>query len=511
VKPGPTMSVSRLAIILLLALAIGPVFAVDVPAMRDYPNHLAVMSVLSRGGTDAANPFYQVVWTFNTNLAMELVVPPLARLIGLAAAGKAFLLLTELLVIGGALAIERAVKGRLELSPLAAALFLYSLPFAWGFINFEFGLGVALCAIAAWLAMEDRAPLARACAHGVIVIVLFVAHLLALGIYGVTLGIHELWRVRSGRASVGQGLATMTTLAAPVVVIFALMLVFGHSVAGAASETEWRFDLKPRWMFEAMNGYSLVLSCTGMVLILFAAFVLGRRGYLNLLKSGAWIAAGFVILYVAAPNRLMDTAFNDVRIVTAAALILPGFLQLSFPSRAWRRNVFWTAAGLAFVNLTLVWWVWLSYRPAYAEIIASFDRLARRSIVLVADGYPPGHNGGSLDDYPFYHAPTLAVAYANALVSSLFTYPGDRPVTLRPAYGQFAQPGFLAPKLAALPDIASGANKDAPLYLQSWPSKYDYVYVLGPAVPNPMPLVLHELDAGPRFVLYQVDKTQKVP
>ena len=91
-------------------------------------------------------------------------------------------------------------------------------------------------------------------------------------------------------------------------------------------------------------------------------------GYLKFANSGAWIAAGLAILYVAVPNRLMDTAFNDVRIVTAAALILPGFVQLSFPNPAWRQIAFWTAAGFAVVNLALVWWVWLSYRPAYAEI-----------------------------------------------------------------------------------------------------------------------------------------------
>jgi hypothetical protein len=505
------MNVSRLILFCLLALSIGPVLAVDVPAMRDYPNHLAVASVLSRSGTDAANPFYQVTWTFNTNLAMEIVVPPLARLIGLGAAGKAFLLFSQLIVIGGAMAIERVVKGRLELSPLAAPLFLYSPPFAWGFLNFEFGFGVALCAIAMWLAMEDRAPVARACVHSVLVVILFVAHLLALGIYGATVGLHELWRLRSGRVRARETLFDMSVLAAPVAIVLGAMLTAGHAVAGAAIETEWRFDLKPQWIFEAMNGYSLLLSCAGMALIFFAVFVLGRRGYLKLSGSGPWIAAGFVVLYVAVPNRFMDTAFNDVRVITAVALILPGFLQLSLPNPTWRRNVFRTAAGLVFVNLALVWWVWLSYRPAYAEITASFDKLAKDSTVLVADSYPPGKPGGGLADYPFYHAPTLAVAYTDALVASLFTYPGDRPVRLRPAYREFAQPGLLAPKIALLPDIASGVREDAPEYLQSWPKKYDYIYVVGPRAPNPMPLVLHELSVGSRFVLYQVDKAAKVP
>jgi len=315
--------------------------------------------------------------------------------------------------------------------------------------------------------------------------------------------------VRSGRASVRQALSTVAVLAAPAIGILAVMGVFGHSVAGATSGTEWRFDLKPRWVLEAMDGYSLLLSSAGMGLLLFGLFLLGRRGYLKLAGSGSWIAMGFAILYLAVPNRLMDTAFNDVRILTAAAFILPGFVQLTFPNRAWRRAVFSGAAGCALLNLALVWWVWLAYRSDYAAMMASFKRLKGDSTVLVTDSYPPGKPAGERTDYPFYHAPTLAVAYANALVSSLFTYPGDRPVTLRPTYHQFAQPGFLAPELAALPDIASGADKGAPLYLQSWPSKYDYVYVLGPAVPNPMPLLLHELDAGPRFVLYEIDKSTK--
>ena len=499
--------VSHTVNLLLLALSIGPVLAVDIPAMLDYPNHLAVMSVLSRNGTAAANPFYQVSWAFNTNMAMELIVPQLARWIGLAAAGKMFLLLSQLLVIGGATAIERVVRGRLELSPLAMALFLYSLPFAWGFINFEFGLGVALCAIAAWLATEDRPLLARAAVHSIFVAILFVAHLLALGIYGVTLGIHELWRVRSGQATIKQMLFTMGALATPVVVIFGATLLLGHSVAGAASETEWLFNLKPRFFFEAMNGYSILLSSAGMGVISFGIFVLGRGGYLKLASSGLWIAIGFAILFVAMPNRLMDTALNDVRIVTAAALILPGFVQLSLPKPTWRHLVFWGASACALINLALVWWVWLSYRSEYAAMIASFGKIAKDSTVLVAVSYPPGKPAGNLVDYPLYHSPTLAVAYDNALVPSLFTSPGDRPVRLRSAYERFTQQGFLSPDFDALPEIAFGANKDAPEYLQYWGSRYDYLYVLGPQTPNLMPHLLHQVSSGPRFMLYHIDRS----
>ncbi len=81
----------HLGFLLLLVLSLGPVFAVDIPAMVDYPNHLARMYVLSRAGTAAASSFYQVTWGFYPNLAMDLIVPPLARFISVDAATQSFL------------------------------------------------------------------------------------------------------------------------------------------------------------------------------------------------------------------------------------------------------------------------------------------------------------------------------------------------------------------------------------------------------------------------------------
>ena len=54
-----------LAIIVFLLLAVAsllPVLLTPIPAMVDYPNHLARMYVLSRNGTADANPYYEVTW-----------------------------------------------------------------------------------------------------------------------------------------------------------------------------------------------------------------------------------------------------------------------------------------------------------------------------------------------------------------------------------------------------------------------------------------------------------------
>lgn len=65
-------SVGEIALILLIGAALLPVLLVRIPAMVDYPDHLARMYLLHANGTAAANPYYRVVWVLYPDLAMDL-------------------------------------------------------------------------------------------------------------------------------------------------------------------------------------------------------------------------------------------------------------------------------------------------------------------------------------------------------------------------------------------------------------------------------------------------------
>ena len=58
------------------------------------------MFILSRDGSADANPFYQVTWAVYPNLAMDLIVPRLARLMSVESATRAFHLVSQMLVLG---------------------------------------------------------------------------------------------------------------------------------------------------------------------------------------------------------------------------------------------------------------------------------------------------------------------------------------------------------------------------------------------------------------------------
>jgi hypothetical protein len=225
--------------------------------------------------------------------------------------------------------------------------------------------------------------------------------------------------------------------------------------------------------------------------------------------AGIWLAIGFALLYLVIPSKLLGTSFVDLRVIPAAALILPAFCSLSLPSRRWTIAALTAVTGITLANLAIVFVVWLSYRADYAAIIESFHKIDRGSLVLVGgsgEGEDPPFN--DLTQYPMAYAPTLAVHYANAFVPNVFTAVGKQPVQARAAIHRLAIPYGVPMPIRVLTAIAAGQTpSDIPPFIRTWYRDYDYLYVLGPRVANPLPNLLEELDRSARFVLYKIRRT----
>jgi hypothetical protein len=505
-RPG-SRSVAIAVFALLAVVSLLPVLLTPIPAMVDYSNHLARMYILSQNGTPDANPYYEVTWALYPNLAMDLLVPQMARLISVENATRLFLLLSQLLIVGGALVLERVVKGRVHLAGFAALMFLHCLPFSWGFLNFEFGLGITLWGIAAYLMVAERPLQLRFLVNTVFVTALFAAHFFSLGLYGATLGFYELWRAYERKASYQDAALRLVMLAIPAVALLGVMQITAGSVGSAG--TTWFFELKPLWLFRIMNGYNLTVSAASALALMAFLYFAARRGLLKLEPAGIWVAVGFALLYVAIPSKLLGTSFVDLRVIPAFALIIPAFCSLSLPSRRWTMAALTVVTGITLANLAVVFVVWLSYRADYADIIESFHKIDRGSLVLVGgsgDEEDPPFN--HLTQYPMYYAPTLAVHYANAFVPNVFTEVGKQPVQARAAVRHLAIPYGGPVPMRLLAAIAAGqTSSDIPPFIRSWYRDYGYLYVLGPDGVNPLPNLLEELDRSTRFVLYKIRRT----
>jgi hypothetical protein len=487
----------------LFFLALCPILLVDIPAAVDYPNHLARMSVLSRDGTPAANPHYKVAWGLYPNLAMDLIVPPLTRFVRVETATRIFYLASQILVVTGSVAIELAVKRRFEMAGFIALLYLYSVPFAWGFVNFEFALGLGLWGIAGWIALREGHLAVRLTLHAVVVGLLFISHLFALGIYGLTLGLYELHGFAVRRNAV-RAFRALIVLAAPALAVLVVLALAGGTVGG--QDTEWEIAVKARWLF-ALNGYSLGLSVVLTVALTVLVYELAKRRALILKGAGSFLLGGYAIAFLLIPFKLFDTAFVDVRVVVAAALVIPAFLTLRLTDRRARTVVGSFATAFILINLGMVALAQASYRRHYAEMVASFAAIEKGARLLVGAAADPVQPPRNLLDYPMFHAPTLALHYADAFVPTFFTYPGKQPVLPRRPVEHLAIMQGGPEPVELLRAIALGTvTTPVPPYIANWREEFDYLYVLGDPHPNPLPENLEPVASGSSFTVYRIHR-----
>ena len=487
---------SLIIVALLFAASVAPVFYVEIPAMIDYVNHLARMHLLVDAAAGHANPAYEIDWRFYPNLAVDIVVPVLARFVSVETAARLFLLASQALVVSGAIALEMEVRGRHQVSGFGALIALYSLPFLWGLTNFEFGCGVALWAIVSWIHYRQGPWLIRIALHTCFTIVLFVAHLFALGIYGLTIACYEASRIVGYR----RAAQTFGAMASPVVALY-LYLVWSGGAVGKPI-FDWWFGLKLMWPLLVMNGYSAPLS---IALAFTTAVLLGFVGYnraFGLTRPAIFIGSAFLIAYLVMPTRLFDSAYADVRLITAMMLVLPAFLTVNWPSGTVRGVAALVAATVILTNTASVAAVWSAYRSDYAEIAASFRLLRPDSTILIARSDVEG--GGM--NAPMFYAPTLAAHYATAFVPSLYTYTGKQPIRKATSKSRFEiedSLDYLPTPISQLNSASAGGT--APAHVRGWRTDYDYLYVVGDQTAS-IPDHLTTMMRSRRFTLYAIGK-----
>jgi len=454
--------------------------------MVDYVNHLARMHLLA---SDARHVGYDIDWQLNPNLAMDLIVPLLARWMPVDVAARLFLATAQILLVSGAVALERSVKGQHCFAGLCALTVMFSLPFAWGLINFTFGIGLCLWGLAIWIRLRERSLLVRWAVHSCFVLALFVSHFFALGLYGLIVGLMEFPHIFSGKLSLKQAGKLAALLASPVAALLVLMSMTGGAIGGSGQD--WDFGLKLLWFLRFMNAYDAMLSIVTGVVAIGLIFWLVAHRRLRLSEEGMWIAIGLALLYLLLPRRLFDVAYLDVRVLAAAALVLPAFASLK-PSRIAAAIL----VGLAVVNGTSTVLAWAARQSDYAEFRASFALLEPGTAVLIAL-----HGDSGIADQPLYFAPTLAASDAGVFVASLYSAGGMQPIKPSAAF----QGLKVEHALDHLPVPLAVLLGDAPpRHAANWMKTYRYVYVIGTPRENPVAGVLVEIARGERFTLYRI-------
>jgi hypothetical protein len=417
------------AFVLLLAIVSAPLFSTVLPPLVDYPNHLARLQLIAAGG----NGFYAVRWAPLPDLAADIVVPALAQAMPLEMAGKLFLAMSFALLAGGTLWLNRIATGRWLMWPLLAFALLYNRSFLWGFINYLFGLGLALCGIALWLALEERRRL-RAFASVAVALACFFAHLAAFGVYvlaiaGVELSpVIALMRGRRYRDAAGRVAAASAQFVLPAIIL----LGFAPASPGAPISygAFWR---KADLLFSVFDNYSRPFDvvCFALLVGLLVALSWQRR-----LAIAPRLGMALIILfavYLVLPAQILSGSGADHRLPVALFLLLIAATNPSLPRRP--ALVIGIVAAVIFgVRMAAIEAAWLKSDGIYAGDIAAIDNLPEG--VKLAVAFPPSEiNAGGI---PQLHIATLAAARRGVFVPTIFAGPTQHPLMLRPPYDQLA-------------------------------------------------------------------------
>ena len=495
--------------ILFTILAI-PIFIVKIPAMGDYFNHLARMHIIASVDSDPLLArYYEIKWNLIPNTGMDLVVPFLSRFFDIYLAGKIFVLIIMVLITSGVFAIHYAVYKQFSLAPFCALLFIYNTVLLFGFMNYLFGLGLALWAIAIWIKFREYHSFYQVLIALICVFILFVCHLYAVSLFVFAIGCFELWRLRQKGINNTRKFVTFA-LILTVPCILVLFLLLNSPTLGGISYFKW-LPLNTKfkaieWLIGLYHYHQDRMIGAGMAAV--SIYALGK-GLLRIHPVGWLIMIFGVILYVVMPRHLFGSWAADYRFPIAILFMFIGFTHWKL-TNAYSRVIFVGAVFvIILIRVTQVGAAWTMYDQVYAEIRKGFTNIKPGSTLLyVAVKHPP----------PRPYAKALLLNHTNCLAvidRSIYTphlFSGGRSWVLRikPEYRQlhYQRPEFL--RLSELVEAEENhdSNPGRGKYWLRWKKQIDYIFVLyiNENDPNPLPNILELKYQGKVFRIYKVMK-----
>ncbi len=465
----------------LSLIAFLPIFLFQYPGLQDYPNHLARAYILQNLDDPTFKHYFSVDYSPVPNLGWDLFALSAGRFIPLEYVGKIFVVLSCVVTISGCFALNKAIVGRWTLAPLRIFPFVFNTGFNKGFLSFNFGIGVDLCAAAWWASLDEnrwRTQLLGATAFSTC---LYLIHFYAWACYGIfVLG----WSFRKENLGIWNLNSIMRLLARltrdglqalPPALLALLWLTHTRSERTSSVETFRSFQPPYSRISDLdrlidlgtpfINDVLLVLACIAF----FLAIYFSRFRY----RPGATIAIILcVLLFFALPSKIEETNFVSWRIMLAGLFFLVASLDSSresdikpFPSFA--IMIALITASISILHIQQ----WIVARDEQTTLFRVLELVPEgSSIFFVRDGTTDKDLGTRAAG--LYHIGAFAVLQRHAIPQSLFTFAGQQPLRYKRFELQNA-PERSNTFLSDLPPTFIKAGLD----FQSHVDKFNYVIV----------------------------------
>jgi hypothetical protein len=439
------------AVSILAALLLAPIWAAAFPPLLDYPNHLARAFVLAhlRDPAFSFSRFYRADWGLYPYLGMDASLAVLDKLLPIETAGRVFLSLCALALPAAAWFFLRQVNPGDDATPFWALLIAYNLFFLEGFLNFDLSIAVGFLALGLWLRWLAKPSLTRWCATLAAFTALYFAHLLGFAIAGLVLVAYLAFARRPLRDWVRSAALSLPGLA---------FYLHSSRVGLGAQQIIYRaFVAKVLSLGIPLHGYWPALdriSLAGLGVWFLAAWWRNPEFHWN--RAWLGVAAFLFVLYWAIPWEWGEGSDLDIRVLPFLFVVILALAHVG------RRTWLLAAVPLLLfaaraVSLTTHF---AAVQPELAGLARTFDAVPRGALVL-----PIVEGDQDPIERPFTHFWAYGVIRRGWFSPYLIDAAGETP--MRIVYRSYTPDGFWDLEYTESPDW------------KQVQSEYEYVWAYG--------------------------------
>ncbi|QNN64793.1 hypothetical protein H9L12_11140 [Sphingomonas rhizophila] len=413
----------------MILLAFVPLLYPPIPPLVDLGGHMGRYKVaLDLASSPYLSQWYDYHWRPIGNLGVDLLVNPLAYLIGLEPAVKLVVMLIPPMTVAGMLWVAREVHNRLPPTVAFALPLAFGHPFLFGFVNFALSMAFAMLAFGLWLRLGrlGKSKL-RAALFVPISIVVFFTHAFGWGALGLMCFSAEAVRQHDRGLSWWKAGFRAAYHASAMALPVIFMVLWRSEASGGRTLDYFDWARKGEYLLRIFRDHwrdwdvvcAVVVYAVPLFAIIHRKLTLSR----NLFFSALVMAVCFALL----PRVIFGSAYADMRLVPYMAAIL--ILAIRFKGDTDLRLGQWLAvSGVVFLvarlaTTTAGFAIQSDHQQAQLGAVAHIERGSR--VVALVNAECRGWSMRRSD-----HLPSLALVRRDAFVNDQWPLAGSSLLTV---------------------------------------------------------------------------------
>jgi hypothetical protein len=332
-----------------------PLWWPTIPPLVDLPGHLGRYRIqLDLSTSESLQRYFSFRWALIGNLGIDLLIIPLAPILGLEGAVKMIVITIPALTVAGIYWVTREVHEKTPPAAIFAIPFVYNFPFNFGFANFALSMGLALIALGGWLRLSASENWRmRAIVFIPVSCLLWLVHAFGWAFFLLTAWSAELVRRHDSGSSLIRSALRAGVDCLILCVPFLFMIVWRSGAPAGGTGGFFGFAskifsmaavLRDRWLF--WDAFSAAVA-----VVLIGAAIFDKR--LSFSRRLALPAAVLTLVFFLMPTTIFGSAYADMRLAPFMLILAVCAVRFRNPQdKSGARAL--AALGTAFVVVRLV-------------------------------------------------------------------------------------------------------------------------------------------------------------